>query len=45
MPSQWRLTGLIDYLLQENTSETEWLEFKSNYVSPQDTGGIYLGFE
>lgn len=38
MPSQQRLTGLIDILLQENATETEWLVFKSNYVSPQDTG-------
>ena len=38
MPTQQELISLIDILLQENDTETEWLEFKSNYVSPQDVG-------
>jgi ATP-dependent DNA helicase RecG len=38
MQSREELISLIDILRLENSSETEWLEFKSNYLSNQDIG-------
>lgn len=38
MQNKDELINLIDILRLENTAETEWLEFKSNYVSNQDIG-------
>lgn len=32
------LIELVDVLRNENSTETEWLEFKENYASPQDIG-------
>ena len=38
MQSREELISLIDILRLENSSETEWLEFKSNYISNRDVG-------
>lgn len=32
------LIELVNVLRKENSTETEWLEFKENYASPQDIG-------
>lgn len=32
------LIELVNVLRKENSTETEWLEFKANYVSNQDIG-------